>query len=160
MADLSYTNDATQRRSSTGLVTGNGVAGSVKNLCSTIELAASATGTTVKFGTIPSNARILPSSTFYWDDISTGSPDYDLGLGSVDSNITSDPDALNDGLDGASAGSAVVVKDAANYGKRAWEFVNGQTTDPGGALDVYASVTVAATTSTGTMSLDLYYTVD
>lgn len=160
MADVSYSKTATERRNNTGVTLGKGDAGNVKNICSTIELAASSAGSTVKLARVPSAARICGASTLYWDDISTNSPDYDIGFASVDANITSDPDALNDGLDGASAGSARMVKDVADIGKRAWEYVNGQTSDPGGELDLYLSVTVAATTSTGTITSDLYYTLD
>jgi len=66
MADLTYTNRATERRSTTFQVPGPGDAHNVKVLCSaTIELAASASGTTVFLGRIPSNARILPQGFIY-----------------------------------------------------------------------------------------------
>ncbi len=162
MADISYTNDATERRDSTGLVAGKGDAAAIKLLSSrTIELAGSASGTTVKLGTVASNARIAGASKVYWDDLATsGSPTLDIGLGSVDSNVTSDPDALNDGLDVTSASSADLIKDHANFGKKAWEFVNGQTTDPGGALDIYGSVKDAATNATGTVTVQVYGYLD
>jgi hypothetical protein len=159
MADLSYTNDATERKANSGLVPGKGEAQTVKALiCSTIELAASASGTTVKLGRIPANARILPTGLIYNDDLATsGSPTLDIGLGSVGSNVTSDPDAINNGIALSSATTTTtVMADAANAGKRAWEFVNGQTTDPGGELDVYVSVKDASTTATGTVTVELY----
>src|SRR3990167_9150249 len=152
-------NLATQRRSAANLVVGGpGDAYSVKNLSATIELAASASGTTVTFGRIPSNARILGSSRLYNDDLATsGSPTLDIGLIAVNSNITDDPDAINDGLALSSAGSDVlVVKDAANVGLPAWDFVNAQTSDPGGEFIVRGVVKDAATTATGTITLDLY----
>lgn len=163
MADLSYTNDGTVRRNaSQNTVAGKGDAANVKCVTATVELAASASGVTTKMVRIPSNARLAGNSTIYWDDLATsGSPTLDVGLGSVGSNVTSDPDALNDGLAVSSAaGSSAVVKDAANYGKRAWEFVNGQSTDPGGELDVYISVKDAATNAVGTVTVELLYTVD
>ena len=159
MADLTYTNDATERKAGDKLVPGKGDAQSVKALvCSTIELAASASGTTVFLGRVPSNARILPTGLIANDDLATsGTPTLDIGFGSVDSNITSDPDALNNGLALSSAtNTTTVMADAANAGKRAWEFVNGQSTDPGGELDVYASVKDAATTATGTVTVEIY----
>lgn len=159
MADLTYTNDATQRQAQENLVPGKGEGSNVKRLiCSTIELAASASGTTVYLGRIPSNARILPTGLIYNDDLATsGSPTLDIGFGSVQSNITSDPDALNNGLALSSATTTTtVMADPANAGKRAWEFVSGQSTDPGGSLDVYASVKDAATTATGTVTVELY----
>lgn len=155
-------NLATQRRSSDNLAVGMGDAYTVKNLSATVELAASASGTTVTFGRIPSNARILGSSRLYNDDLATsGSPTFDIGLIAVNGNITSDPDAINDGLALSSSGTDVlVVKDAANIGLPAWDFVNGQTSDPGGEFIVRGVVKDAATTTTGTITLDMYYVLD
>lgn len=156
-------NSATQRRAVDNLsVGGAGLASTVKNLCATIELAASASGDTVTFGRIPSNARILPSSRLYNDDLATsGSPTLDLGLINIDSNITDDPDAIGNGFVLSSAGSDVVVlSDLANAGLPAWDLVNGQTSDPGGDLTVQGVVKDAATTATGTVTLDLNYVVD
>lgn len=153
---------ATIRRSATDAVIGNGLAGTVKAHIATVELAASASGTTIDFGKIPADARILGSSTIYWDDLATsGSPTLDIGLVAVNSNITSDVDALTDGLALSSAGTgSKVIKDAANYGLPAWDHVNGQASDPGGLLTVQGIVKDAATTATGTITLELYYTVD
>lgn len=159
MADIIYTNDATQRKASQELVPGKGDAQSIKALiCSTIELAASASGVTVNLGRIPSNARILPTGLIANDDLATsGSPTLDLGIGSVNSNVTSDPDAINNGLVASAATSTTtVMADVANAGKRAWEFVSGQTEDPGGELDLFLSVKDAATTATGTVTVELY----
>lgn len=159
MADLTYTVTATQRKAEEGLAAGKGEAGNVKALVSTtVELAAQSSGATVKLGTIPSNARLLPIGLIYNDDLATsGSPTLDVGLGSVNSNITSDPDAINNGIALSSATTTTtIMADPANGGKRAWEFVNGQSTDPGGVLDVYGSVKDAATTQTGTVTVVLY----
>lgn len=155
-------NTATQRRSASNLVVGVGESYTVKNLCATVELAASASATTVTFGRVPSNARILPLSRIYKDDLATsGSPTLDLGLFAVNSNITSDDDCINDGISlSATAAWADVVKDPANGGLPAWDFVNGQSTDPGGEFIVRGTVRDAATTATGTITLDLYYVLD
>lgn len=156
-------NAATQRRASDDLVVGSaGYAYSVKNLCATVELAASSSGDTVTFGRIPSNARILPSSRLYNDDLATsGSPTFDIGLINVNSNITDDPDAIGNGFALSSAGSdVVIISDVANAGLPAWDFVNGQTSDPGGEFIVRGVVKDAATTATGTVTLDVYYVVD
>ena len=163
MADLTYDNLATERQAAQGLVAGKGEGQSVKKLiCSTIELAASASGITVKLGRVASNARILPTGLIFNDDLATsGSPTLDLGLGSVDSNITSDPDAINNGLVASAATSTTtVMAELANAGKRAWEFVSGQTEDPGGELDVFLTVKDAATTATGTVTVELYGYLD
>ncbi len=133
----------------------------------TIELAPSASGTIVDFKLrIPSSARIDMTSGVAYDDLATsGAPTLDLGLYAVDGNITSDDDCLNDGLTLTTAVTwatrAPVIKDHANAGKRAWEYVNGQTTDPGGFFDVMGIVRDAATvTNTGTITLDLKYYED
>lgn len=154
--------DATERRASAGVVAGKGDAANVKVLLSTVELASTTSGGTIDFGDIPADARIVGgASTVYWDDLATsGSPTLDLGLAAVDGNITSDPDALNDGLDVTSASSASVVKDKANYGLPAWDYVNGQSEDPGGALTVQGQVKDAPTNATGTVTLELLYYMD
>ena len=159
MADITYTNDATERKAASKLAPGKGDAQNVKALvCSTIELAASASGSTVFLGRVPSNARILPTGLIANDDLATsGSPTLDIGFGSVDSNITSDPDALNNGIALNSVTSTTtVMADAANAGKYAWEFVSGQTSDPGGLLDVYATVKDAATNAEGSLTAEIY----
>lgn len=142
----------------------NGLGGSVKVLVSTIELAASASGTTVDLGKIPSNARILHRSRIYWDDLATsGTATIDLGLKSYRNNsVTADPDALSNGHDchgGADAtdGAILAALNAATVGLPAWDLVNGVTADPGGELEVYATVKDAATTATGTVTVELYY---
>jgi hypothetical protein len=163
MADITFTNDATQRKAGTNLVPGKGDGQTVKAaICSTVELAASASGVTVKLGRIPSNMRLLPTGSIYCDDLATsGSPTLDLGLASVKSNITSDPDAINNGLAlSAVTTTTTIMADPANAGKQAWELVSGQSTDPGGSLDVYATVKDAATTATGTLTVELYGYLD
>lgn len=163
MADITYTNKSTERRASPGAIPGKGDAHNVKVLCSaTIELAASSSGDTVKFGRIPSNARILGQGLIYNDDLATsGSPTLDIGLASVDSNITSDPDAINNGIALSSATTTTsVLSDLANAGLPAWDLVNGQSTDPGGELDVYGTVKDASTTATGTVTVELYGYID
>lgn len=161
MADTTYTNQATQRRATNNIIAGKGDALNLKSLCATVELAASASGVTTRLGTIPSNARITLASRIYNDDLATsGSPTLDLGLGSVNSNITTDPDALTNGVALSSAGSDVLAIAIADGGKKAFEFVSGQTDDPKGELDVFFTVKDAATTDAGTVTVDLYYYVD
>lgn len=160
MADLTFTNKATVRRASPGIVAGKGDANSLKMLTSgTVELAPSASGVTVTFGRIASNARLSGFSRLYWDDLSTtGSPTIDLGLGSVNGNITNDPDALSNGhvVTAADPGGEPAIDEIADYGKQAWEFVSGQTSDPGGELEVYATVKDAATAGlTATLTAEI-----
>jgi hypothetical protein len=144
-------------------IDGNGLAGGIKQLVSTIELAACASGTTIDFGKIPSGARILNISRVYWDDLATsGSPTLDIGLKSYRNNsITADPDALSNGHGVSSAdatdGAALAALNAATVGLPAWDLVNGLTADPGGELEVYGSIADAATTATGTVTVELFY---
>lgn len=165
MADEIYDNAATEKRPQQGTVPGKGDAHSVKVLCAaTIELAAASDGDTVSFGRIPSNARLLPTSFVYWDDLATnGSPTLDIGLASVGSNITSDDDALSNGHDVTSAGTAAALTASTShsaYGDPAWDFVNGVTSDPKGELDVYGTIQDAATTQTGTVTVLIYGYLD
>jgi hypothetical protein len=129
----------------------------------TVEVgAAAAAGTEYVFARIPANARISGLSQVYHDDLaSSGSPTIDFGLKAVNGNVTTDDDALNDGIDVATAaGSARLIKDIANYGKKAWEFVSGQTTEPQGFLDVIVTTKDAACNTGGTVTMSLLYTVE
>jgi hypothetical protein len=130
---------------------------------STVEAGAgAAAGTEYVMARIPANARIHGFSRLHFDDLaSSGSPVVDIGLKAVESNVTTDIDALNDGIDVATAASNVaVIKDIANYGKRAWEHVAGQTTQPQGFLDVIVTTRTAAVNTGGTITLVLAYTVE
>lgn len=143
----------------------HGYAGTVKVQEYTVELAAASSASVITFGRIPAGARILGTSRLFWDDLATsGSPTLDMGLFAVNSNVTSDDDALNDGLALSAVSTANVgiplIKDFANFGKKAYEFVSGQTTDPGGELLIKGTVRDAATTATGTITLSLQYVVD
>lgn len=159
---VTYTLKATVRRAADDVVIGKGDSGNLKVVAATKSVTSRTQNDTMKMLRLPSNARISGLSHAAWDDIaSSGSPTLDIGVGAVLGNITDDPDALNDGLDVATAaGTAKVVKDHANYGKQLWEYVNGQTTDPGGELDIYVSFVDAATNATGDVTLEIAYTLD
>lgn len=132
-------------------------------LTATVEVTAAASANSIyEMMRIPANARIVYPSTLAFDDIaSTGSPTLDIGFRAVDDNITTDPDALNDGIDCATAaGTANVVKNIANYGKKAWEFVNGQTASPGGLLEVIVTLADADANTGGTLTMTLYYVME
>lgn len=129
----------------------------------TWEVAAAASANSqYRIARIPSNARILRGSIIQFDDLaSSGSPTLDIGLKAVDANVTTDVDALNDGIDVfTAAGSAPLVKDHANWGLPAWDYVNGVTSDPGGFLDVIVTILDAATNTGGTISVSLVYETD
>lgn len=158
------TQNCTIRRTDNAPI-GKGESGVLKHYGSrTVELTAAASADLIDFKLqIPSNLRISSLSRVLHDDLATsGSPTIDIGLYAVDGNITSDDDALNDGLVVSAVMTAStqtigvpLVKDFANSGKPAYLFVNGQTTDPGGMLAVKGVVRDAATNATGTITLEL-----
>jgi len=116
-------------------------------------------------GRVPSRGRPLMSSRIAWDDLaSSGSPTLDIGLFAVNSNVTDDVDALNDGLDAATVstvGGVPVIKDPnANSSKMFWEYVSGVTSDPGGDLDIKISLLDADVNVGGDLNIEIYYTID
>jgi hypothetical protein len=156
---------ATERRASFLNASSHGGAYNVINLTSTIEVSvATATGDTITFGYIPSNARLLGSSRLYWDDLATtGAPTLDLGLKAIDNNLVNadDPDALSNGHALATAtNNALAVAAIADFGNEAWDFVASETVDPGGSLEIYGTTVDAVTTVAGTVTLELYYVID
>lgn len=131
-------------------------------LDSTYVLTTGATaGTQIVFARIPTNARIHGLSQISWDDCATtGSPTLDLGFKAVDSNFTTDTDALNDGLTLETATTAAkVIKDHKDSGKKVWELL-GLSSDPGGLADVIGTTADASTNQTGDVTLTLVYSVD
>lgn len=152
------TNIATVRRAATLAVIGKGEASNFKNAgARTVELAASDATSTIDFGNIPSNFRLSGYSVVSWDDCATtGAPTLDIGIFPLKSEFTADDDALTDGLDLATATKdAKVVKDISNYGKRAWEFISGVTSDPKCDVKIKGTVKDAATNQTGTITIEL-----
>lgn len=139
---------------------GHGMGGDVKVISRTVEISASATNaSTYTLAYIPSNARILGVSRYSIDDCDTGSTaTLDFGLFAVDSNVTSDDDALNDGIVlGTAAKDQPLIKDIANYGKEAWRFVSGQTTDPKGMLLLKGTIQDGAISAVGgTLTVEVF----
>lgn len=165
MSDVTYTLKATPRASAANAVIGKGDGQNIKTSIATRSVTARTANDTMKMVRLHSSARICGNSYVHWDDLaSTGSPTLDIGVAPVDDSanaITADPDALNDGLDVATAaGSARVVKDHANYGKQLWEYVSGLTSDPNCLMDVYVSFVDANTNTTGDVTLELVYFFD
>ena len=141
--------------------------GRVKCWVETVEVGnGDSVSSTYHMARLPSNARILGMSKIYFDDLATaGSPTLDIGVYNISgSAITDDPDALNDGIDCATAaGSASLVKDIANHGKRLYEFVNGQTTDPKCDLDIKVKLLdadLSATPDGNTITVEIFYATD
>jgi len=134
------------------------VDGKVKPLISTQEIVACDANSTVKFGSIPSNARILGMSSLGYDAI-TGATDFDLGIGKTEGGVLTvkDADCLVDGADIHTAGSkAMTAVDLANLPKAAWELA-GYLQDPGGRVDIVGTFNEAPTAG-GTVTLTLLYT--
>ena len=79
----------------------------------------------------------------------------------VGENFTADDDAINDGIDVATAAASdvAVVKDPANIGKYVWELA-GESSDPGGFADLKITLKDAACNSGGTVSLSLVYNAE
>jgi hypothetical protein len=155
---------ATERRSHLLSAVSHGGAYEVINLTSTIEFAAGATGRTINFGHIPSNARLQGSCRLYYDDMSNaGAPTLDIGIGAVNGNLANadDVDAIGNGFTLATAANdKVMISDIANFGLPAWDLVASETSDPGGELKVYGTLLDAATTVVGTITAEMYYVVD
>lgn len=141
---------------------GHGQGGNVKGWTRTIEMSAGASDTsTYTFGYVPANARILGISRYSIDDCDTGSTcTIDFGLYAVDGNVTSDVDALNDGIVvGTAAKDQPLIKTIDKYGKRAWEFVSGATSATKGDLRVAGVLDDADASAGGTITVELYYLV-
>jgi hypothetical protein len=141
--------------------------GKVRQWIETVEVGAADTASsTYLMARIPSNAIIAPSSTLYWDDLTTtGSPTVDIGVYNLSGNsdFTDDPDALSNGHDVTSAGNAGVLGGAANianYGLPVWDHINGVTADPGKDVDIKVKLVDANVVGGGTMTLVLNYSVE
>lgn len=151
-------------RSAVAINTKQVIAPGMWTMASTVETGAAATaGTVYRMVTIPTSARISGLSRLAWDDLaSTGAPTLDIGFSPVTdaANFTEDLDALNDGLDAATASTgSVVVKAIENYGKTVWEYL-GLSSDPGGFANVTVAILDADVNTGGTITMSLVYTVD
>ncbi len=133
-------------------------------LDSTIEVPAStAANYEIVFARIPVNARIHGLSRIAGDvlDATANTPTLDMGFKAVGGNITTDVDALNDGIDlSGSAFDVRLIKDHANSGRFAWEFIAGATAETTGFVDVIGTILDATAAAGGTLTLTLVYSVD
>ncbi len=128
----------------------------------TVEVGAADSDTsTYLMGRFPSNARIQPGSFVGWDDLaSTGSPTLDVGTFNVADGTADDDNALNDGLDAATANTgSVMLADVADWGATLWS-IAGASSDPGGWIDVKVTLQDADVNVGGTLSASFFYTVD
>ena len=124
-----------------------------------VDAAASATST-YHLHRLPSNAEILPGSKISIDDLaSAGAPTLDLSVFAVNGNLAQadDDDALNDGIDAAAAGDSDMVKERADWGREFWDHVASEAADPGGKLDIKATLKDAAVNVGGTITSVVFY---
>ncbi len=144
-----------------GIVPAGLMGGRVRSFLETLEVdAAASVNSTYLLARVPANAYPLPQSRLYWDDLSTsGSPVLKLGL--FGAQISDDDNAFWTDLDVAQAGSGTaLIGDIADIGRPFWAFVAGQASDPGGELDIMATLAGADVTGGGTLSLSLLYALD
>jgi hypothetical protein len=139
--------------------------GRVRVWSETVEVSPAASATsTYHMARLPSNARILGKSTISYDDLaSTGTPTVRIGVFNPPglSGINDDDDALNASINvyTAAVTNANLLTPIDYFGKRLWEMVNGQTTDPKQELDI--KITLDADCNTGgTFMMEIYYTMD
>lgn len=133
--------------------------GHVKQLCSTVEIANGDNATSqVKFGPVPSNARLMRNSTLDHDAI-TSLVSLHLGLGKVAGGVLTMQSAncLMNAQDVHLAGNKAAIGnvDIANLPKAAWELA-GYADDPGGNLEVVGTLN-NDTTAAGTLTLTLLF---
>jgi hypothetical protein len=141
-----------------------GFNGAVRNWTETVEVGAADSATsTYAIARLPSNARLLGSSRIYTDDLaSAGAPTIDVGVFNLSgqSTITDDDDAINNGIDAATATDVALVSGVERYGKKLYEFVANQTEDPKGDLDITLTLKDADVNVGGTITVEIFYTLD
>jgi hypothetical protein len=125
--------------------------------------AADTTTSTYHMARLPSNARIMGSSLIAHDALGSTTTKIHVGVYNPSGRnvITDDVDAINTAIVASTSGTKDFVKDPANIGKRLWEFVNGQTTDPKGMLDVKLALYDANLSSgSGDVTVEIVYSLD
>lgn len=146
-------------------VPGVGVSGSLKedSRHGIISAGASASSTYFCFK-LPSNT-IITGNVSRWKGDGTiwSSSAYTVNLGilGVDDNITDDDDAFQSEVITAGATAdfdTIIISDSADYGKELWEFVDGQTEDPGGFLEIAVTLQ-SAVDNGGDFSINLGYLI-
>lgn len=113
---------------------------------------------TVHMAKLPSNAVIHHTSKIWFDDFGT-SVTLDIGTFNVNGSTADDDNSINDGVDVATAaGSADLLSGFTKHGKYLWELA-GASADPGGLIDIKATIKDANPGSAG-MAWEIVYTVD
>lgn len=163
MTDVTYTTSATRRRAAFDAVPNKGDGPNLKIITATKNLASPAQNSTHFLGRFDSNTRLHALSRVYWGDFaSAGSPTLSIGLASVNNNFGAPvPGALNSGLDisAPNAAGASMLAAPANSGKMLWELA-GLSSDPGGQIDIYATIAAAASNLTADLTADIVISID
>lgn len=116
-------------------------------------VAADAIGTTLYLARLPSNAVIHPDSKVWFDDFG--------GTGTMDIGGVNDDDILAADIDvsGAAGSSDLLARpDHTDYGKELWDLF-GLTEDPGGNLDIIATIATAAAVNSPDVTVMIKYSV-
>lgn len=118
-------------------------------------------GSVYRFGEIPADCIINPSSTF-WYAAATGVTDFDIGLRYPNGGAVILADCIVNGQDIHTAGNTTLaaatgsgVATPANQIKRAWE-IAGLSSNPGGNLEVYGTANAACSAAVAA-NLNLSY---
>lgn len=131
---------------------------------STVEVGSADSATsTYHMARLPSNARLSALSRMMHDDLATaGAPTIDIGTANnADSSVADDPDAINNGIDVAAGAGAQVplFAEIADAGQYLWELA-GNTSDPGGFIDIMFNLVDADVNAGGTMTASIIYVVE
>lgn len=149
---------ATSKRTSGSSV---GEGGTIKQAYSTWTVAAAASANSLyRVQRLPANAVIHKGSNIEITDLaSTGSPTLDIGIFPDEfANVTADEDALNNGIDAATAGVYPLVDSVADWGKPLWQ-IAGLSADPGGEIVITVKILDAATNTGGTGEMLIWYSI-
>lgn len=138
--------------------------GRVKKWVETVETGAADSGTsTYHMARLPSSVRIFGSSVISHDALGSTTTAMEIGLFNTSSrtDITDDPDALNSAIVTSTAGTKAFLSDRSVWGKRLWEYVNGQTVDPKCDLDVKLTLdAVHLSSGAGTITVEIDFASD
>lgn len=139
--------------------------GMVRKWIETFETSAADSATsTYLVARLPSSARIFGSSKISHDALGATTAAAGIGIYNLPgkSDITNDADALNTAIVTSTAGTKDLIADRANWGKKLWEYVSDQTTDPKCMLDIKVALegSVHLSSGAGTVTVEIDYAFD
>jgi hypothetical protein len=139
----------------------NGLAsGMLRRSVDTVEVTAAVSiGSIYYFASIPSDAYIdAILSKVEWDDMGTGGATLDIGDDTYTDGLATDI-AIDTGAGNSVICEATGPADIANRGKRLWEQL-GHSADPGGMIDLRATLATADASAGGTLTFSVYWSRD